>query len=159
MNIGFSASTGLLTAFHHVHGWSFKIGGRAQELDITELPSLAGKSKIVHRKGFAVGITLAIACGRRPLEPQKFPAELFLVDWMRELHSQGQITRAIDPTLDYYDPVEADLVHSLGLLCCDPHPDYRPSMRRVVQFLLGDANFLHYHLTFTWNFKSCAAIF
>ncbi|KAK0589516.1 hypothetical protein LWI29_015320 [Acer saccharum] len=51
--------SGIRYSFHHVHGWSFKIGGRAQELDITELPSLAGKSKIVHRKGFAVGITLA----------------------------------------------------------------------------------------------------
>ncbi|OMO86879.1 hypothetical protein COLO4_20872 [Corchorus olitorius] len=56
-----------------------------------------------------------------------------------ELHSRGEITRAIDPTLDTYHAGEAELVLTLGLLCCHPHPDYRPTMRRVVQFLLGDA--------------------
>ncbi|KAJ4716932.1 Lectin-receptor kinase [Melia azedarach] len=84
-------------------------------------------------------LMLEVACGRRPLEPQKSAAELLLVDWVRELHSQGEITKAIDSTLDHYDPEEAELVLSLGLLCCDPQPDFRPSMRTVVQILLGDA--------------------
>ncbi|TYI37330.1 hypothetical protein ES332_A03G204500v1 [Gossypium tomentosum] len=65
--------------------------------------------------------------------------ELVLVDWVRELHSRGEITRAIDPTLKNYHSGEAQLVLTLGLLCCHPHPDYRPTMRRVVQLLLGDA--------------------
>ncbi|KAH9686261.1 L-type lectin-domain containing receptor kinase SIT2 [Citrus sinensis] len=85
-------------------------------------------------------LMLEVACGRRPIEPQRTAMELVLVDWVRELHSQGQITRAIDPTLDYFDPQEAELVLTLGLLCCDPHPDFRPSTRRVVQFLLRDAS-------------------
>lgn len=85
-------------------------------------------------------LMLEVACGRRPIEPQRTAMELVLVEWVRELHSQGQITRAIDPTLDYFDPQEAELVLTLGLLCCDPHPDFRPSMRRVVQFLLRDAS-------------------
>ena len=44
-----------------MHGWSFKIGGTARELDVTMLPFHARpKSKqVVHKKGFAVGITLA----------------------------------------------------------------------------------------------------
>lgn len=52
MYVGFSASTGLLTAFHNVHGWSFKIGGTARELDVTMLPFHARpKSKqVVHKK-------------------------------------------------------------------------------------------------------------
>ncbi|KAA8545572.1 hypothetical protein F0562_020356 [Nyssa sinensis] len=52
--MGFSASTGLLTASHNVLGWSFRIGVRAQDLDPSELPSLMKRSKkVVQRKGFA----------------------------------------------------------------------------------------------------------
>ncbi|KAF3435180.1 hypothetical protein FNV43_RR22267 [Rhamnella rubrinervis] len=61
MYMGFSASTGLLTAAHNVHGWSFRIGGgKAQDLDPMYLPTLGTESdEVVHRKGFKVGITLA----------------------------------------------------------------------------------------------------
>ncbi|XP_043697113.1 L-type lectin-domain containing receptor kinase IV.2-like [Telopea speciosissima] len=82
---------------------------------------------------------LEVACGRRPIEPEKNEQELVLVDWVRELHSQEEILRGIDPLLDFYNPEEAGLVLSLGLLCSHPLPHCRPSMRRVVQFLLGDA--------------------
>lgn len=85
-------------------------------------------------------LMLEVACRRKPIEPHKNAKELLLVDWVREMHSQGQITRVIDPTLqNNYRSVEADLVLTLGLLCSHPHPDYRPTMRRVVQFLQGDA--------------------
>ncbi|XP_062088987.1 L-type lectin-domain containing receptor kinase S.4-like [Humulus lupulus] len=58
MYIGFSASTGLLSPAHNVHGWSFRIGGRAQDLDPTELPTLSSSSnEVVHQKGFKVGMT------------------------------------------------------------------------------------------------------
>ncbi|KAK8605862.1 hypothetical protein V6N13_102631 [Hibiscus sabdariffa] len=283
MYVGFSASTGLLTALHYVHGWSFSIEGQAQDLDPRKLPFPKPRSnKPVHSKGFAVGMTLVsvtlvflmiigairiifrirdgdevledweieygacrfkyselvtaargfreknligsggfgrvyrgvipstglevaikrvsngscqgmkefvaeitsmgrlrhrnlttnivgtlgylapeltrtgkattstdvygygtlmleVASRRRPIEPQNSATELVLVDWVRELYSQGEITRAIDPKLENYHPGEAQLVLTLGLLCCHPHPDYRPTMRRVVQFLLGDA--------------------
>ncbi|XP_042496072.1 L-type lectin-domain containing receptor kinase S.4-like [Macadamia integrifolia] len=84
-------------------------------------------------------LMLEMACGRRPIEPQKNTLELVLVDWVRELHSQKEILRAIDHLLEFYNPVEAELVLSIGLLCSHPLPHCRPSMRRVVQFLLGDA--------------------
>ncbi|KAL5568724.1 hypothetical protein UlMin_025299 [Ulmus minor] len=90
---------------------------------------------------FGYGILLLeVVCGRRPLEPKKKAVEMLLVDWVREQHCQGDITRAVDPTLAEYDPEEVALMLSLGLLCSHPHPDYRPSMRRVVQFLLRDAS-------------------
>ncbi|KHN39200.1 L-type lectin-domain containing receptor kinase S.4 [Glycine soja] len=85
-------------------------------------------------------LILGVACGRKPIEPQKNPEELILVDWVRELHHQGKISRAIDPSLDEYDKDEARLVLSLGLFCAHPNPDYRPSMRRIVQFLLGETS-------------------
>ncbi|XP_042493030.1 L-type lectin-domain containing receptor kinase IV.2-like [Macadamia integrifolia] len=83
---------------------------------------------------------LEVACGRRPIEPEKNEQELVLVDWVSELHSQRDILRAIDPLLDFYNPEEAELVLSLGLLCSHPLPHCRPNMRKVVQFLLRDAS-------------------
>lgn len=84
-------------------------------------------------------LMLEVASRRRPIEPQNGADELVLVDLVRELHSRGEITRAIDPTLKNYLSGEAQLVLTLGLLSCHPHPDYRPTMRRVVRLLLGDA--------------------
>ncbi|KAI4299057.1 hypothetical protein L6164_032554 [Bauhinia variegata] len=238
MYAAFSASNGLLIAENNIHGWSFKVGGKAQELYKANIPLLGSSSsgEVVHRKSFVVGITLAsvtlfifvvsaaihvlrrignedeilqdweveygahrfkhselhlatkgfgeknmigyggfgivyrgviprtglevavkrvapdsrqgmkefaaeitIASGRQPIEPQN-ARELVLVDWVRELYSQGDITRAIDPSLDEYDKDEAELVLILGLLCSHPHPDCRPSMRRIVELLLRDAS-------------------
>lgn len=90
---------------------------------------------------YAYGVLmLEVACGRRPIEPQKNATELLLLDWLTELHSKGEITGAVDPTLDDYDLHQVKLVLSLGLLCSHPHPNYRPTMRRIVEFLLGDAS-------------------
>lgn len=62
------------------------------------------------------------------------------MDWVRELHSQGEIIRAVDPILDDCDPDEVELVLVLGLLSSLPHPDHRPSMRRILQIQLGDVS-------------------
>ncbi|KAL1812166.1 hypothetical protein ACET3Z_022231 [Daucus carota] len=283
MYIGFTASTGLLSASHNILGWSFCFGGKAQDLDPSDLPTLDKSVKVIHSKGFIVGISLAtvtlviliilgathiihhfrneddimedweveygarrfkysdlvaatrgfgekhligsggfgrvykgvipdtglevaikriaqdsrqgmrefvaeitsmgrlrhrnltthivgtlgylapeltktgkattrtdvygygalmleLVSGRRPIEPQKNPEELVLVDWVRDLHSQGKILHAVDPTLDEYNQYEAEVVLSLGLLCSHPLADHRPSMRCVVQVLLGDAS-------------------
>lgn len=45
----------------------------------------------------------------------------------------------MDPILDEYDEEEVGLVLSLGLLCSHPHPEYKSSMRRIVQFFMKDA--------------------
>ncbi|GFY89164.1 hypothetical protein Acr_06g0011040 [Actinidia rufa] len=85
-------------------------------------------------------LMLEVATEGRPIEPKKSTEELVLVDWVRELKSRGEVTKASDPTLEEYNPDEAELVLGLGLLCSHPNPDFRPSMRRVVQFLLGDVS-------------------
>lgn len=61
MYVGFSASNGLLIAEHNVHGWSFRIGGKAEGLDKSSLPLTWSRSssEVVHKKAFSVGITLA----------------------------------------------------------------------------------------------------
>lgn len=45
MYVGFSASTGLLASSHFIFGWSFKMNGQAQSLDLSSLPSLPGPKK------------------------------------------------------------------------------------------------------------------
>ncbi|EOY07451.1 Protein kinase domain - like 10 [Theobroma cacao] len=45
MYVGFSASTGLLASSHYILGWSFKINGQAQALDLSSLPLLPGPPK------------------------------------------------------------------------------------------------------------------
>lgn len=91
MYIGFTASTCLLSAAHNVLGWSFRIGGMAQDLDPSELPSLVQSVAVVHRKGFVVGITLAsitlaflILSGATHIIHQMRQEDEILEDWEME---------------------------------------------------------------------------
>ncbi|XP_055811136.1 L-type lectin-domain containing receptor kinase S.4 [Solanum dulcamara] len=45
MYVGFSASTGLLASSHYIIGWSFKMNGKAQSLDLDSLPFLPRPKK------------------------------------------------------------------------------------------------------------------
>ncbi|XVE76405.1 hypothetical protein DITRI_Ditri12bG0170200 [Diplodiscus trichospermus] len=57
MYVGFSASTGLLASSHYVLGWSFKINGQAQALDLSSLPSLPGPPK--KQTALTVGVSVS----------------------------------------------------------------------------------------------------
>ncbi|MBA0750770.1 hypothetical protein Gogos_002158 [Gossypium gossypioides] len=59
MYVGFSASTGLLASSHYVLGWSFKINGQAQALDLSSLPSLPGPPK----KHTALTVVVSVSSG------------------------------------------------------------------------------------------------
>ncbi|XP_058109720.1 L-type lectin-domain containing receptor kinase SIT2-like [Magnolia sinica] len=85
---------------------------------------------------FAFGVfLLEVACGKRPTAE-----ESILVDWVLECWRRGAILDAADPKLESgYVVVEMELVMKLGLLCSHPHSMARPTMRRVVQYLDGDA--------------------
>ncbi|XWS71655.1 hypothetical protein CRYUN_Cryun03dG0156900 [Craigia yunnanensis] len=90
---------------------------------------------------FAFGnLMLEIACGRRPLEPERPPEEIILVDWVHEYWKTGMILQTSDPRLEgNYVVTEMELILKLGLLCAHPTPATRPSMRKVVQYLDGNA--------------------
>lgn len=45
MYVGFSASTGLLASSHYILGWSFKLNGQPDPLDLDSLPSIQGTKK------------------------------------------------------------------------------------------------------------------
>lgn len=121
---------GILPQTTHIVG---TLGYMAPELTRTRK---ATTSTDVYGYGILI---LEVASGRQPIEPQKNSGEPVLVDWVKELYSRGEISRAIDPSLDEYDKEEAELVLNLGLLCSHPHPHSRPNMRRIVHFLTGDA--------------------
>ncbi|GFZ13265.1 concanavalin A-like lectin protein kinase family protein [Actinidia rufa] len=92
---------------------------------------------------FAFGaFMLEVACGRRPIEPQRLPEEIVLVDWVLENWNKGTVLGTVDPKLggDYLKD-EMELVLKLGLLCSHSKTAMSPSMRQVVQYLGGDALF------------------
>ncbi|XP_059666299.1 L-type lectin-domain containing receptor kinase S.4-like [Cornus florida] len=60
MYVGFSSSTGLLASFHYIFGWSFKINGQAQSLDLSSLPTLPGPKKDQTVLIFSVSVSAAI---------------------------------------------------------------------------------------------------
>lgn len=65
MYVGFSASSGLLASSHYILGWSFKINGEAETLDLSSLPHLPGpkKSHTDLRIGVSVSSFLLLVSG------------------------------------------------------------------------------------------------
>ncbi|KAI3987059.1 hypothetical protein MKX01_036849 [Papaver californicum] len=58
MYVGFSASTGLLASSHYVFGWSFKVNGVAEDLNLSKLPSLPKLGK--DRRALIAGVTASL---------------------------------------------------------------------------------------------------
>ncbi|KAG5566956.1 hypothetical protein RHGRI_002495 [Rhododendron griersonianum] len=92
MYVGFSASTALTTGNYYILGWSFNKSGKAQGLQISELPSLPHRRK--HGQGItglgvivsvtivAIGLTITIAGTFYMLRRKKY--EEIREDWERE---------------------------------------------------------------------------
>ncbi|XP_039137246.1 L-type lectin-domain containing receptor kinase SIT2-like [Dioscorea cayenensis subsp. rotundata] len=89
---------------------------------------------------FAFGVfLLEVACGRRPIEPEKAEDQQVLLDWVLANWRKGTIVETRDERLgEEYVAEELELVLKLGLLCSHPSPTARPSIRRVTQILHGD---------------------
>lgn len=85
-------------------------------------------------------VALEVACGRRPIEGAFSSEEVFIVDWVWGLHSHGGITAAVDKRLGGdFVAAQVQAVLLVGLLCSQPDPAQRPSMRQVLKYLAGDA--------------------
>ncbi|KAK8550870.1 hypothetical protein V6N13_119376 [Hibiscus sabdariffa] len=84
---------------------------------------------------------LEVACGRKPFDPEKPSREIFLVDIVKRCWTRSAIIDAIDPRLQgNYVAEETEKVLKLGLLCSNPNPDLRPTIKEVVQYLEGNAS-------------------
>ncbi|KAJ6895511.1 hypothetical protein NC651_021884 [Populus alba x Populus x berolinensis] len=83
---------------------------------------------------------LEVACGRKPVESERPPEEVVLVDWVLECWNRGAILGTVDPRFEgNHVEEEMELVLKLGLLCTHRTPAARPSMRQAVQYLDGNA--------------------
>ena len=89
---------------------------------------------------FAFGaFLLEVACGRRPVDIHAQTEEVILIDWVLASWQKGLVLETRDTRLgNDCSSYEVELVLKLGLLCSNPVPASRPSMRQVVQYLEGD---------------------
>ena len=90
-------------------------------------------------------VVLEVASGRRPIEKDVSTAGKVgvcsnLVEWVWSLHREGRLLSAADARLgDEFDEGEMMRVLMVGLACSHPDPLARPTMRGVVQMLVGEA--------------------
>ncbi|KAL5973416.1 hypothetical protein ACLOJK_030066 [Asimina triloba] len=105
-------------------------------------PEISSSGKATTRTDvFAFGaFMLEVACGRRPIDHRSSSTdESNLVYWVWQCWKKGKVVEAADATLGgEYDAEEMELVLKIGLLCSNPCPAARPSMRQVMQYLDGD---------------------
>ncbi|KAG6746067.1 hypothetical protein POTOM_050580 [Populus tomentosa] len=85
-------------------------------------------------------VILEVACGRRPIEMGSIEEEdSVLIDLVRDLHAKGKAVEAADERMNgEFEVEEMEMVLKLGLVCCHPDPQRRPSMREVVAVLVGE---------------------
>ncbi|XVF55441.1 hypothetical protein PTKIN_Ptkin06aG0036100 [Pterospermum kingtungense] len=89
-------------------------------------------------------VVLEVASGRRPIERDATAAKVGvsgnLVEWVWSLHREGRLLTTADSRLEgQFDEAEMRRVLSVGLACSHPDPLARPTMRGVVQMLVGEA--------------------
>ncbi|KAL9239298.1 hypothetical protein vseg_013634 [Gypsophila vaccaria] len=86
-------------------------------------------------------VVLEVASGRRPIERDVGAnGNGNLVDWVWGLHRDGKLLAAADERLNgEYEEEEMRRVLWVGLACSHPDPTVRPTMRSVVQMLVGEA--------------------
>ncbi|XP_073276783.1 L-type lectin-domain containing receptor kinase VIII.1-like [Primulina huaijiensis] len=90
-------------------------------------------------------VVLEVASGRRPIEKEvigvgKVGVSSNLVEWVWSLHREGRLMVASDPRLgNEYNEEVMRRVLMVGLACSHPDPLARPTMRVVVQMLVGEA--------------------
>ncbi|KAL5711398.1 L-type lectin-domain containing receptor kinase VIII.1 [Ranunculus cassubicifolius] len=90
-------------------------------------------------------VVLEVASGRRPIEREvsgagRVGACSNLVDWVWTLHREERLLEVADPRLEgAFDIEEMRRILLVGLICSHPDPTVRPTMRVVVQMLIGEA--------------------
>lgn len=103
-----------------------------------ELATVAAPTSASDVYSFGV-VLLEVACGRRPIETSLVEEEVVLVDWVRELYGKGCVVEAADGRMKgEYDLGDMEMVLKLGLACCHPDPQRRPTMKEVVALLRGE---------------------
>lgn len=92
---------------------------------------------------YAFGVlVLEVACGRKTgNQNEKSDYNSRIVSWVWELHRIGRLLDAVDQKLNgEFSEEEMECVLILGLACCNPNPEQRPSMKIVLQVLTGEVH-------------------
>ncbi|XP_050215421.1 probable L-type lectin-domain containing receptor kinase S.7 [Mercurialis annua] len=91
---------------------------------------------------FSYGVVmLELACGLRPIEREPESQKMVnLVDWVWGLYGEGKMIEAADKRLNgEFKEEEMRNLLLIGLSCANPDSMERPTMRRVLQILNGEA--------------------
>ncbi|KAJ7975996.1 Lectin receptor kinase [Quillaja saponaria] len=91
---------------------------------------------------FAFGVlVLEVVCGRKPgNQNEENNYNSSIVYWVWKLHSRGRILSAADPRMNGdLEQKELECLLILGLACCHPNLHKRPSMKTVLQVIVGEA--------------------
>ncbi|CAJ2673033.1 unnamed protein product [Trifolium pratense] len=99
---------------------------------------------------YAFGVlVLEVVCGKTPGNVYAQDAyKNSIVYWVWELYGKGEIVSVVDKRIDYEEneverakwEEEVKIVLVLGLACCHPNPNERPSMKTVLMVLNGEAS-------------------
>ncbi|KAL2343866.1 hypothetical protein Fmac_005151 [Flemingia macrophylla] len=85
-------------------------------------------------------VALEIACGRKAIEPSLNEEQMYLVDWVWELHDMGALLTVSDPSLyGHFDENEMERLMIVGLWCTQINFLLRPTIRQAVQVLNFEA--------------------
>ncbi|XVF66822.1 hypothetical protein PTKIN_Ptkin10aG0068700 [Pterospermum kingtungense] len=88
----------------------------------------------VHHHDELASTTRVIVCGRRPIEEGKPD----LIDWIWRLRERVEVVSALDDRIKVeggYSDEEVERILHMGLLCAQPEPHVRPTMRQVLKLL------------------------
>ncbi|KDP31035.1 hypothetical protein JCGZ_11411 [Jatropha curcas] len=110
------------------------LGYLAPELATMAVPTAASD---VYSFGVVI---LEVASGRRPIEMGSAEEEdRVLIECVRELYVEGKVVEAADEKIKgEYEVEEMEMILKLGLACCHPDAERRPSMKEVVPILVGE---------------------
>ncbi|KAL0735150.1 hypothetical protein Bca4012_011360 [Brassica carinata] len=82
---------------------------------------------------------LEVACGRRPVDPERPLEQIILLKWVAICGSRDNLMVTVDSKLEgNFKAEEVKMLLKLGMLCSQSNPEDRPSMRDIVQYLEGN---------------------
>ncbi|XP_059654637.1 L-type lectin-domain containing receptor kinase IX.1-like [Cornus florida] len=110
------------------------IGYMAPECVIT---GKASKKTDVYSFGV---VALEIACGRKPINTKAQESQIGMIELVWDLYGKGKLLGAADPKLFAdFDEQEMERLMIVGLWCCHPYNNSRPSIRQAIHVLNFEA--------------------